>query len=94
MDGLGEVVPRNYTLVAEMINARNNTLVDSCEDGHRQVASIGRCAYLVEYHTQLGLLFTQSYHRLNKVVAEGRVQPCCADNHALLAVADDSLFAS
>ena len=94
MDGLGEVVPRNYTLVAEMINARNNTLVDSCEDGHRQVASIGRCAYLVEDNTQLRLLVTQTNHSLYKVVAKGRVQPRCANNHTLLAAIQHSLFAS
>ena len=85
VDGLGKVVPRDNTLVAEVINAWHDALIDGGKDGHSQVASVSRCTYLVEDNTQLGLLLTQTNHRLYKVIAECRVQPCRADNHRALA---------
>ena len=48
VDGLREVVPRDDALVGEVIDARHDATVDGCEDGHGEVAGVGRRAYLVE----------------------------------------------
>ena len=56
MDGLGEVVPGDDTLVGEMIDSRLDTFLNGDHDDTSQVAGIGRCANLVEDDTQLRFL--------------------------------------
>ena len=41
VNGLGEVIPRDDTLVREVIRAWHHSLIDSGEDGCGQVARIG-----------------------------------------------------
>ena len=94
MDGLCEVIPRYYTLIAKVIHPRFNTLLDSREDDSCQITRIGRCTYLVEDHPQFRFLLTQSYHGLHEIVAEGRIEPRCTDDHRTLAELRDTQFAS
>ena len=81
MDGLGEVVPGDDTLVGEVVDARNNTLFDSSEDSHCQIACIGGRTYLIEDDAQFGFLLTQANHCLDEVIAKGGIEPGCADDH-------------
>ena len=47
MNGLGEVVPRDDSLVGEMIDSRHYPFLNGGEDSYRQVAGVGGSAYLV-----------------------------------------------
>ena len=51
MDGLGEVIPTDDTLVAEMIHPGDDALVDGSHDGRGKVGGVCRSAYLVEDDT-------------------------------------------
>ena len=73
MNGLGEVIPTDDTLIAEMIHSGDNTLVDGSHNGCSKVAGIGRGAYLVENNPQFLLLVAQTNHRLHEVISEGAV---------------------
>ena len=81
MDGLGEVVPRDDALVAEVIDAGTNAFLDGGHNHLCKVACIGGRSNLVEDDTELGTLLAQSEHGLHEVVAEGGVEPSRADNH-------------
>ena len=85
VDGLGEVIPRDDALVAEVVDAGLDALIDGSHDGDGQVAGVGGRAYLVEDDAQLRTLVAQTYHGLDEVIAEGAVEPCRANNHAALA---------
>lgn len=80
VNGLGEVVPAGNPFVREVVDARHDALVDDGHDGQSQVVGVGGRAYLVEDYAQLLLLLPQSQHRLDEVVAEGRVEPSRADD--------------
>ena len=84
MNGLREIIPGDDTLIGEMVDAWHNALVDGSEDSHSQVTGVGRCAYLVEDHTQLRFLLAQADHGLHEVIAKGGIQPCRANDHGLL----------
>ena len=73
MDGLGEVVPRADTLVAEMIDARNDPLTDGRKDGTGQVAGVGRSTYLVEDDTERIAFLAEANHGLHEIVAESGI---------------------
>ena len=81
VDGLREVVPRRDALVREMVDARHDALVDGRHDGGGEVAGIGRSTDLVEDDAEFLLLTTEAQHGLDKIVAEGRVEPSGAYNH-------------
>ena len=81
MNGLGKVIPRDDTLVGEVIDTRHYTLIDGSKDSHSQITGISRSTNLIKDHTQFRFLLTQTNHRLHEIIAKGRVQPRCTDNH-------------
>src|SRR5574344_115466 len=68
-----------------MIDTRHDTFVDGCHNHGSEIACISRRTDLVEYHAQFRFLFAQTYHRLNKVVAESAIQPSRTYDHCILA---------
>ena len=86
MNSHRKIIPGTYTLIAEMVNTRNNSLINSCIDSQCQVICIGRCANLIENHPQRLTLTPQPYHRFHKIVSIDRIQPGGTDHHCFLAI--------
>ena len=93
MDGFGKVVPADDSLVAEVVDARDDALVDGCHDGGCQIAGVGGGAYLVEDYAKTVFGLSQFNHCLDKIVAKGGVEPGGADNHRAVATGHACLFA-
>src|SRR5574344_2145771 len=92
MNGFREVIPRDNSLVAEVIDASHNTFIDGGKDGYCQITSISRSADLVKDSSQFRLFVSQAHHGLHKVIAKGGVEPCCSDNEEVLAVCLHAFF--
>ena len=94
VDGQGEVVPRADALVAVVVDAGLEALADDGGNGPGQVGGTGGRAYLVEDYTQGVALTAQANHRLDEVVAVGRVEPGGADDDGTAAEAHHVALAS
>ena len=93
MNGYGKIVPRANAFVAEMIDAGNDSLTDSGENGTSQIAGIGRSTNLVEHNSERLTFTTQADHSLYEIVAIDGVQPCRTDNHGTAAFPHSFLLA-
>ena len=95
-DNLGEIEPRAYTLIREMIDASLVKLVglDDVRDDSSQVAGIGRSTNLVKNNLQSIVASSQTLHGLYKVLSPLRVKPSCTDDDMLTARSLNTLFSS
>ena len=83
MNSYRKVIPGADSFVAEMINTRHDTLLQSHKNGLSQIACIGRCTNLVENNSQRFFLLSQANHGLYEIVAKRRIQPCRTNHHRI-----------
>lgn len=101
-DLLREVVPRAYSLVREVVDARfgvelrralGGVVFENGLDGPGQVIRIGRGSGLVEYDLQRRLRGGEVKHRLHEVATELAVEPGRAEDDVFASDGFDMLLA-
>ena len=82
-----EVEPRANAFVGEVEYSWRSSVViaqlwEDSIDGLCEVSGIGGSAYLVVHHGKRIAFFCEPQHRLDKVVAERRIEPCGTDDES------------